>query len=199
MKTPIIRKPETPRKMRMRKVAKLLIESGGTKSVSGAMRESGVYSVETAKNPNKITKSKLWAEVMEEYLPQDEFAKAHKKLLNAKTPVLQEHTFIGGVDDKTIRELIESMADCHLISIKNIFKNKVDEDGEEIEDDGEEPVSFMRVAYYSAPDNRARKDAIDMGYKLLGVYSAEKHVVGVFSLANLRKVREQIENPKTGV
>lgn len=186
--------------MRMRKVAEIVVESQGTKSVSAAIKESGLYAPSTAENPQYLTKSKTWADLMEEYLPEDAIAKAHKKLLNAKTPILQQHTFIGGVDDKTIKELIESMADCHLISIKDIFpaEIKATVDGEEVPE-GPAPVSAMRVAYYSAPDNRARKDAIDIAYKLRGSYAAEKHLVGHFSLADLRRKREERDKLNQGL
>lgn len=53
--------------MRQRKALKILVENGG-RSVSGAMRAAG-YSPETAKSPQKLTKSKSWEKLLEKYLP----------------------------------------------------------------------------------------------------------------------------------
>lgn len=50
------------------------------------MREVG-YSKETAKVPGKLTKSKSWAILMDEYLPQDKVAKVHAELLEAEETV----------------------------------------------------------------------------------------------------------------
>lgn len=68
--------------LRMRKTAKLLVEKG-RKSVSGAMREAG-YSDNTAKVPGKVTKTKSWQELMDQYLPQDLVAQKHAELLDAE-------------------------------------------------------------------------------------------------------------------
>ena len=68
--------------IRQRRVAKLLAEKGRT-SVSKAMREAG-YSKSTATKPSKVTKSKAWPALMDEYFPQDFVAKKHKELFDAK-------------------------------------------------------------------------------------------------------------------
>lgn len=60
------------------------VENGG--NVSKAMRDAG-YSPATAKTPQKLTESKAWEELMEEYLPDDLLMKVHSEGLKANYPV----------------------------------------------------------------------------------------------------------------
>lgn len=62
------------------KVVKKILENTGM-SVSKAMAESG-YPPATAKNPQQLTNSKGWKELMKEYLPDDLLAQKHQELLN---------------------------------------------------------------------------------------------------------------------
>ena len=66
--------------MKQRKTMENLLENNG--SMGEAMREAG-YSPETAKNPQQVTRSKGWAQLVEEYLPDDLLAKVHKEGLEA--------------------------------------------------------------------------------------------------------------------
>jgi hypothetical protein len=63
------------------KVAEQL-ETTGQISVSQAMRDAG-YPEGTAKNPQQLTQSKAWKDLMEEYLPDDLLAKVHVEGLAA--------------------------------------------------------------------------------------------------------------------
>ena len=64
--------------IKQKKAFQIVVERGG--SVSAAMRESG-YSPATAKNPDKLTGSQGWKQLMEEYLPDSLLAQKHKELL----------------------------------------------------------------------------------------------------------------------
>lgn len=64
------------------------VRKGIKVSVSQEIRESKVYSPSMASHPNKITKSKAWPELMQEYLPDKELAKVHKSVLNKKEVVI---------------------------------------------------------------------------------------------------------------
>lgn len=66
---------------KQRKVAR---EVAKGKSVSQAMKSAG-YSDAMAKNPQKLTSSKGWKELMKEYLPEEELAKLHREQLRATT------------------------------------------------------------------------------------------------------------------
>ena len=57
-----------------------VVENGG--NVSKAMRDAG-YTEKTAKTPQKLTESKGWKELVEEYLPDDLLARVHHEGLQA--------------------------------------------------------------------------------------------------------------------
>ena len=71
---------------RQKKAIQRVVENGG--NVSKAMRESG-YAKKTAKNPKKLTESKTWEELMEQYLPDKLLAKKHKELLTTPKKIRQ--------------------------------------------------------------------------------------------------------------
>lgn len=75
--------------MRQRKTAKILMENNG-KSVSSAMKKAG-YPASTAKNPQQITRSKSWQELMDEYFPRDYVAQKHQELFEAEEVVFIPH------------------------------------------------------------------------------------------------------------
>lgn len=129
---------------RQKKTAKILAESGGKKSVSAAMREAG-YSNITAATPKKLTGSKSWAELMEEYLPDDDLAKVHQGLLTANT--LGHMVFPVGMEDDQIKELLNSVG-CTPRKVRH----------------GDQATHV----WYWAPDTAARKGALELAYKLKG-------------------------------
>lgn len=99
-----------------------MAENGGI--VSRAMEEAG-YSHQTAKTPQKLTESKGWKELMEEYLPDEELGRVHQELLNKRETII-----------------VRDGKDSH-------------------------------VELTDQPHSDA-KSALDMAYKLKGVYAAEK-------------------------
>ena len=66
---------------RQKKAFELIIKNGG--NVSKGMRDAG-YPKTTAKNPSKLRRSKAWADLMEEYIPENLVAKTHQRQLKAK-------------------------------------------------------------------------------------------------------------------
>lgn len=66
---------------RQRKAIEILVENGG-KSVSKAMREAG-YSPATAKNPDKLTESKAWKELLDENITDELIIEKLKEGLDA--------------------------------------------------------------------------------------------------------------------
>lgn len=71
--------------VRMVKTAKAMVGKGG-KSFAQAAREAG-YSEAIVNTPAKITKSKSWQALMDEYLPQDLIARKHQELLEAEETI----------------------------------------------------------------------------------------------------------------
>jgi hypothetical protein len=66
---------------RQKKAIKKLVENGG-KSVSKAMREAG-YSAKTAKNPEKLTESKAFKELLADQIPNELIVQKLKEGLDA--------------------------------------------------------------------------------------------------------------------
>lgn len=65
---------------KQKKAVAKMVENGGV--ASKAMIESG-YSEATAKTPQKLTESKGFKELLEQYIPDDELVKIHKEGLHA--------------------------------------------------------------------------------------------------------------------
>jgi hypothetical protein len=78
--------PQQP-SYRQKKAMKIFLDNGG-KSVSRALREAG-YSKQTAKNPKKITETKGWQQLMEEYLGDELLATTHHALLKDENPMIR--------------------------------------------------------------------------------------------------------------
>jgi hypothetical protein len=70
--------------LKQKRAVKYLVENGRA-SVSEAMVKSGAYTVATARDPGKLTRSKGWQELVEKYLPDRLLVRRHKQLLNART------------------------------------------------------------------------------------------------------------------
>lgn len=142
---------------KQKKVAKILLENKGM-AVSRAMLEAG-YPPTTAKNPQQLTQSQGWQQLMEEYLPDAEIAEKHKQLLNQTR--VEYFVFPKTMSDGEILEKVSS-AGLDLIVIQNGEKG--------------------RYAFYATADANARSKAIDMAYKLKGSYAPEKSIVANINL-----------------
>lgn len=71
-------------------VAKKIVGSGGSMTISQAMREVG-YSEKTIDEPKKLTESKGWKELMETLLPDEKLLLRHAEGLDA-TKIHSSHT-----------------------------------------------------------------------------------------------------------
>lgn len=137
--------------------------------MGAAMVEAG-YSAITAANPQQLTRSKGWQELMDEYLPEGEILEVHKGLLKASRVDHLVFTASGEPSDDEIKAMLLEN-NCRLRKIVH----------------GE----TARHVYFFAADNKARATALDMAYKLRGTYAAEKHLhVGV-SLVELHALRNK--------
>jgi len=128
---------------RQRETARKVILEG--KSVSRAMVESG-YSPKTAKNPQHLTRSRGWQELIGASLVDEKIVKEHSKLLKATK--IRSYSFPLCEDDKTIKEIIEGFNGNRLLGVSHGPRTK--------------------TAYYSTPDNMARFKALETAYKLKG-------------------------------
>ncbi|KKP92994.1 MAG: hypothetical protein UR96_C0002G0023 [candidate division WS6 bacterium GW2011_GWC1_36_11] len=76
-------------------VKKISENVGNTKpkSMGKILRESG-YSESVSKSPRRVTESKGWKELLEDYFPSEELLKVHKRLLNKKEIVTYQGNYI---------------------------------------------------------------------------------------------------------
>lgn len=140
-----IKKKKKPT-IRQAEAIKKIVESRGKKSIGKAMRESG-YSPKTAKNPKNLTESKSWEELMEEYLPDKSLMKLHERLLDSKN--IDKMSFPKAIKDK---EIIELLASVNCVARKMIH--------------GKTETN----CWFWSPNDKSRKEALDMAYKLKGKY-----------------------------
>lgn len=129
-----------PIKLQHKKVFKELAENGG--SLRKAIKAAG-YSQETADTPSKITKSKSWKALLEEYLPESKLLAVHDKQLNSYK--LNSMIFQKQISDEIIYELIEG--------VNSIVQRIVE-------------IPTGKVVFYITADNQSRNKALEMGLKL---------------------------------
>lgn len=121
-------------------------------SLAEGMREAG-YSEATINNPKDLTESKGWKELLEEYLPDSLLSQKHKELLNAKQ--VQRFIFPTRIKDEEIIATVNE-AGFKVITIR--------------------PSPMGKMAFYSIENAKAMKDALDMAYKLKGMYAPDKSI-----------------------
>lgn len=168
------------KKIRMRMVAKKMLESGGTASVSAAMREAG-YSPASARNPHKLTGSKTWAQLMDEFISDEQMAKLHGELAAAGS--MQTFDFPDPPAPKRVKKLVnqpnggaifnDSDEDVTKPRLKPVTAEQIGEIISSVP--GCRLIRVVRrgevqTAYYVTPDNVSRRHALNIAYKLRGRY-----------------------------
>lgn len=96
-------------------VASKMVENGG--NLGKSMRQAG-YSPSVAKNPQKLTHSKGWAELMNDLFPEELLAKRHKDLLNARRAVVLQ---IKGKN--VVKSVIDTAAVAKALDMAYKLKN----------------------------------------------------------------------------
>lgn len=135
-----------------------MVENGG--NMSKAIRETGLYSDNQALHPEKIANSLTWAEVVEEELGDDLLMEKHKELLNSTR--IDHMVFpLGPKKDADKKEGQDILSDEEIVEILAEVNCKVRRivHGEQ-----------SRHVYFWSYDNKAKKEALDMAYKLKGRY-----------------------------
>ncbi|MFA6095912.1 MAG: hypothetical protein WC767_03680 [Candidatus Paceibacterota bacterium] len=145
-----------------------------------AIRATGLFSEKTANNPQRITESKTWNELMEIHLSDDDLSRAHKELLMSTT--LDHMVFPLGPldeDDPNFSGATPSSSD---LSDDDEGEGETHDEAERTTMTDAEIIELLagvncqvrkivhgksaRHVYFWSRDNRARKDALDMAYKL---------------------------------
>ncbi len=169
---------------------KNLAENGG--NVSKAMKDAG-YSKQTAKTPQKLTESKSFVEMLNEMgLDDASIARKHQELLNSQR--MDHMTFpLGPAEEGKKKKLPDD--EIKEADLPEEFQERTTLTDQEIK----EMLATVnctvrrivhgntaRHVYFWSADNKARKDALDMAYKLKGHYAPEKkHLTGGLSLSAL--------------
>lgn len=145
-----------------------LVGNGG--NVTRAMLDVG-YSENTANTPKKLTNSKGFQELLEEAMPDTLLTQKHKELLTSS--YLDHMTFPpfnSGKEKKQndnpgLTEKGEQLTDDDIIELLASVNCKVRRivHGEQ-----------ARHVYFWSSDNKSRKDALDMAFKLKGAYAPTK-------------------------
>jgi hypothetical protein len=83
----------TKQKIAAKKLSENIRKQGQKKPMQEILKESG-YSESVSKSPQRVTESKGWKELMEEYFPAENIYRIHKKLLNKKEIIAYKGEFI---------------------------------------------------------------------------------------------------------
>lgn len=137
----------TPSPRRIRAV-KNMRENGGNQY--RAMIDAG-YSPEYAKNPAKFKAAKSTQDLLDLMMPRDLVADVHRGLLKSKK--LEYMQFAADVSDEDVHELAASTNSI----VKKIVQSK-----------------FIKHVWLWVSNDKSRKDAVEMAYKLRGEFAAEK-------------------------
>lgn len=188
--------------LKQRRAAKLVVENHG--SVSAAMRAAG-YTAASAKNPKNLTETKAWPALMDEYLSEESLTKAHNELMHAKR--LDHMMFPLGpesraesLDTSKMQPQVKTMLDAEQAMQMTTL---TDEDIKEMLATVNCTVRRIvhgqtaRHVYFWSMDARARKDALDMAYKLRGAYAPDKTLnvnVDIEVSDDIKKLAERLND-----
>jgi len=154
------------------------LKNGG--NVSQAMSTVG-YAETTVHNPSNLTESDGWKKLVDEYLSDEKLSEVHAGLL-ASTRLDHMVFPLGPKDDGEVG-IQEDDLDEDGIHVAVHERMKLsDEDIKEMLAEVNCKVRRIvhgetaRHVYFWAADNKARKEALDMAYKLKGKYAPEKRL-----------------------
>ncbi len=131
--------------LKQKLVLKKMVEFGG--NMGKAMLAVG-YSPAMAKNPQKLTESKGWKELMGDYFPDEVLVMLTRELLFAHK--IRSMSFSLDTSDQDIQAIFKGGRGYKLLNIARLDKRI--------------------IAYYRQPDNSMIIRTIDMIYRLKGYY-----------------------------
>lgn len=134
-------------------LSKKIVENRGKGkpvSLSKAMKESG-YSDAYSSNPQQLKATRSWEILMKEVLNDEFLVDQHMQLFTAKE--VQRFIFPTRIKNDVIMSMVKD-AGFDVIVIR--------------------PSPLGKMAFYSIPNARAKKDALDFAYKLKSKYAPEQ-------------------------
>jgi len=114
------------------------------------MKEAG-YSGSYSEEPSRMTSSKAFTDLMDDYFPDADVLAKHKELFGAKT--LAHSNFPYKLKDAEIKKLIEEQGFTFIVTKR---------------------FMMTAVVYFTMPDTIAQDKALDKLYKLKSSYGAQK-------------------------
>lgn len=136
-----------------KKAAQLIAEKvrKGEKIVLGDIMKEAGYSGSYSEQPSRLTESKAFTDLMDEYFPDKEILKKHKELFGAK--ILAHTNFHYKIKDVEIKKIIEEQGFTFI---------------------GTKRFMVTAVVFFTVPDTVTQDKALDKLYKLKGIYGAQK-------------------------
>jgi hypothetical protein len=122
------------------------------------MEEAGMYSRNRART---IHRSRTFQEIIAHYLDDERVVKEHSNLLMANK--IESMPFPATVEDQEVQELLEEVG-CVMRKVVQVGQTK--------------------YVYYWTPDFKARKDALELAYRIKG------HLDGSHAGGELNRYRE---------
>lgn len=144
------------------KLARLVADNQGKGKTIGSLMVEAGYSPISAQKPNQITKSEIFQQLLDRFLPEEKVVKAHDQLIQAGTV-----QFIELPAEKTDAEIRAELREMGEFKVVTIVRRK--------------GIDIAKV-YYIQPDGVTRRGAVDMAYKLRGSYAPEKQEVAIGSV-----------------
>lgn len=194
-------------KNKHRRVLTILAENGGVMPMGKALQKAG-YSATVAKTPGKVTNSRSWQELLQEQLPDSLLAEKHNELLQSKR--LDHMTFPPfNTKSKQDGQEGEDFADSDVNTGENHGENLTDTDIRELLKDVSCTVRRIvhgeqaRHVYFWSSNDKAKKDALEMAYKLKGRFDEKVNIditrkevlsITVTEITH-ESVREQLDAP----
>lgn len=158
----------------LEKIEENMGKPGKKGTVEEAMKECG-YSESYARN-GQLKDTRTWDQLMEEYLPDAEIAKHHKQLLHMSR--VDHFPYSRAIPDEEIIELIREIG-CEPKRIAH--------------------GDTANQIWYFAPDAIAKKNALDMAYKLKKRYDNTITLKGKLSTASDEEIEERIAGILSGI
>jgi hypothetical protein len=117
------------------------------RSLAAVMEECG-YSKSYAHNPQKIKRTRFWQDYLKEFISDEQIVSAHKNLLEAQR--ISSMEFPASLADKEIKEILSSSGRKVLTTCRGTKKVTVT---------------------FTEPDCSIQATAIDLAYKIKGLYN----------------------------
>ena len=159
---------------RQKKAFELLAEDGGKSSMRAILNKAG-YTDITACTPTKVTSTKGWQQLLDEYLPEEDLTRHHKELLNQTR--IEHMVFPTATSDDEIKELIR-LQGCEVKKIQH--------------------GDTATHVWYFVADAQAKKSAIEMGYRLRGSFKKDNEqkapIINVLPPERIEAIQNALED-----